>query len=86
MKKVLITLVILVAPFVAMAQNQTTNTPAETVITVVASTTEASSKQSAEAKLQAQANDMNYKKSNDIISIRAYRKSLQVKVKEVKLC
>ena len=86
MKKVLITLVILVAPFVAIAQNETTNTPAQEVITVVASTTEASTNQTAEAKLQAQANDMNYKKSNDIISIKAYRKSLQVKVKEVKLC
>lgn len=86
MKKVLITLVILVAPFVAIAQNETTNTPAQEDITVVASTTEASTNQTAEAKLQAQANDMNYKKSNDIISIKAYRKSLQVKVKEVKLC
>lgn len=29
---------------------------------------------------------MNRKKSNEIISIKAYRKSLQIKVKTVKLC
>jgi len=47
--------------------------------------TEIASEQ-AVAKFKAQAADMNYKKSNDIISIKAYRKSLQIKVKEVKLC
>jgi len=29
---------------------------------------------------------LNHKKSNEIISIKAYRKSLQIKVKTVKLC
>jgi len=90
MKKVLITLVILVAPFVAIAQNETTNTPAEEVITVTSTQeevkTEVASSETAQAKFKAQVYDMNYKKSNDIISIKAYRKSLQVKVKEVKLC
>lgn len=91
MKKVLIILVILTAPFLTGAQNNTTSTAAEEFITVTASTkeevkTDISSKNTAEAKLKALANDMNYKKSNDIISIKAYRKSLQIKVKEVKLC
>jgi len=90
MKKVLIILVILVAPFVTVAQNTTTNTSSEEVIDVISSTeevkTEVASSETAQARLKAQANDMNYKKSIDIISIKAYRKSLQVKVKEVKLC
>ncbi len=90
MKKVLIILVILVAPFVTVAQNTTTNTSSEEVINVISNTeevkTEVASSETAQAKLKAQANDMNYKKSIDIISIKAYRKSLQVKVKEVKLC
>ncbi len=29
---------------------------------------------------------LSYKKSNDLISIKAYRKSLQIKVKEIKIC
>ncbi len=30
--------------------------------------------------------NLSYKKSNELISIKAYRKSLQIKVKEVKSC
>ena len=91
MKKVLIILVILAAPFLTGAQNNTTSTVSEEAITVATSTkeevkTEVSDQQTAEAKFIAKAKDMNYKKSNDIISIKAYRKSLQIKVKEVKLC
>ncbi len=91
MKKVLIILVILTAPFLTGAQNNTTSTVADEVITITPSTieevkTENSTQQTAEAKFKAQAADMNYKKSNDIISIKAYRKSLQIKVKEIKIC
>jgi hypothetical protein len=38
------------------------------------------------AKTQAKVIKLNHKKSNEIISIKAYRKSLQIKVKTVKLC
>ncbi|MGM5468894.1 hypothetical protein ACS386_01330 [Flavobacteriaceae bacterium LMO-SS05] len=91
MKKVLIIMVILTAPFLIGAQNNTTATVAEEVITVTPSTveevkTENSTPQATEAKFKAQAADINYKKSNDIISIKAYRKSLQIKVKEIKIC
>ncbi|WP_439152233.1 hypothetical protein [Winogradskyella sp.] len=37
-------------------------------------------------KAQAKVIKLNHKKSNEIISIKAYRKSLQIKVKTVKLC
>lgn len=37
-------------------------------------------------KTQAKVIRLNHKKSNEIISIKAYRKSLQIKVKTVKLC
>lgn len=91
MKKVLIILVILIAPLTAMAQDNTTSTSAEATISVTASNEEEiktnhSVKETAEAKIKAEVNGLNYKKSNDIISIKAYRKSLQIKVKEVKLC
>ena len=89
MKKVLIILVILTAPFLASAQENTSNTVAEKNITVTNAVkedvkTEAS--KSTAASFRAKAKDMNYKKSNDIISVKAYRKSLQIKVKEIKLC
>ncbi|MBL85090.1 MAG: hypothetical protein CMO82_00315 [Winogradskyella sp.] len=38
------------------------------------------------AKAKAKVLRLNHKKSNEIISIKAYRKSLQIKVKTVKLC
>jgi len=37
-------------------------------------------------KVKTQLIKINYKKSNQIISIKAYRKSLQIKVKTIKLC
>lgn len=91
MKKVLIILVILMAPLAAVAQDNTTSTANESTINVTTPSVEAiktdsSTKETAEAKFKAEVNGMNYKKSIDIISIKAYRKSLQIKVKEVKLC
>ncbi len=38
------------------------------------------------AKVRAKVLKMNRKKSNEIISIKAYRKSLQIRVKTMKLC
>ncbi len=38
------------------------------------------------AKVKAKVLKINRKKSNEIISIKAYRKSLQIKVKTKKLC
>ncbi len=35
---------------------------------------------------KAEVNDLSYKKSNELISINAYKKSLQIKVKEIKNC
>lgn len=91
MKKVLIIIVILTAPFLMVAQNSTTSTATEEVITITPASnnevkTDIPAQNTAEAKFRAKAKDMNYKKSNDIISIKAYRKSLQIKVKEVKIC
>ena len=91
MKKVLIILVILTAPFLTGAQNNTASIVVEETITITAPVkeevkTEVSTQQSTASTFRAKAKDMNYKKSNDIISIKAYRKSLQIKVKEVKLC
>jgi competence protein ComGC len=37
-------------------------------------------------KLKSQLIELNKKKSKDIISIKAYKKSLQIKTKEIKIC
>jgi hypothetical protein len=91
MKKVLIILVILTAPFLASAQDNTTSTVVDETITITTPVkeevkTEVSTQKSTAASFRTKAKDMNYKKSNDIISVKAYRKSLQIKVKEIKLC
>jgi hypothetical protein len=38
------------------------------------------------SKVKAQVNKINHKKSNQIISIKSFRKSLQIKTKDIKLC
>ena len=59
--------------------------PIETSKTLKAETSE-SSNASISAEVKAKVLKMNRKKSNEIISIKAYRKSLQIKVKTTKLC
>jgi hypothetical protein len=87
MKKVLIIVTILVAPFLTVAQSENTSTVNEEIVIVATPiTTETTTNQTASSKINAQAVEMTYKKSNDIISIKAFRKSLQIKVKDVKLC
>ena len=84
MKKILLIIVILVLPFISMAQTTTTNTVEDTntiiEIEVAIKTVEPIS-----INPKTQNLDLNYKKSNDLISIKAYIKSLQLKRKETVL-
>lgn len=88
MKKVLILIAMITLPILTFGQNgndtvkQNDSTTVENV--TVLQKTENQVALSATAK--AQVNDLSYKKSNDLISIKAYRKSLQIKVKEIKNC
>jgi hypothetical protein len=86
MKKGLIILVFLTLSFAGYAQQdlETTN-GTDLIETIKADKSEAAKKVSA-AKIKTQVLKINHKKSNEIISIKAYRKSLQIKVKTVKLC
>lgn len=91
MKKVVIIIVILTAPFLTFSQNNASSTISEETITITPAAndeakTNMPAQKTAEAKFRAKAKDMNYKKSNDIISVKAYRKSLQIKIKEIKIC
>jgi len=81
MKKFLLIIVILVLPFISMAQTTTTNTVGEAKTTIK---TELVIKKIDPISInpKTQSLDLNYKKSNDLISIKAYIKSLQLKRKE----
>lgn len=83
MKTALILLVFLTMSFAGYAQQDAiVNNETELIETVKAEvkTTNIS------AKVKATILKMNRKKSNEIISIKAYRKSLQIRVKTKKLC
>lgn len=78
-------------PVLGFAQSTvTTNDAIEQVAKEEVSKTTIDNQSTKETKLnnqlKSQLIELNQKKSNDIISVKAYRKSLQIKTKEVKLC
>lgn len=86
MKKGLVIILFLTLSLTGFAQHDVTvNTNTELVETVNAETAEAK-KANISAKFKAKVLRINRKKNNEIISIKAYRKSLQIKVKTKKLC
>ncbi|WP_412561777.1 hypothetical protein [Winogradskyella sp. MIT101101] len=86
MKKGLVILLFLTLSIAGYAQQDVvSNMDTELVETVKAEKPEAK-KATLSAKIKAKVIRINHKKSNEIISIKAYRKSLQIKVKTVKLC
>ena len=88
MKKVLILIAMITLPIITFGQNvndtikQNDSTTVENVTTIQ----KAENQVTLGVTAKAQVNDLSYKKSNDLISIKAYRKSLQIKVKESKNC
>lgn len=86
MKKGLIIILFLTMSLAVFAQQDViVNTNIELVETMKVEMTE-TNKASISAKFKAKVLKINRKKSNEIISINAYRKSLQIKVKTKKLC
>jgi hypothetical protein len=86
MKKGIIILAFLTMSLAGFAQQEVAvNTNVDLIETVKAEKPEAK-KSVISAKVKAKVLKINRKKSNEIISIKAYRKSLQIKVKTVKLC
>ena len=86
MKKGLVIILFLTMSLAGFAQQDVVSTvETERVETVKAEKPEAQ-KTVLSAKIKAKVIRINRKKSNEIISIKAYRKSLQIKVKTVKLC
>ncbi|WP_461588461.1 hypothetical protein [Winogradskyella sp.] len=88
MKKVVVIILFLTMSLAGFAQQNNEvalNNDTELVETIKEETV-ATTKVSVSAKMKAKVLKINRKKSNEIISIKAYRKSLQIKVKTVKLC
>ena len=90
MKTVLTILAIILLPFLSTAQEANTdikNSDAiETVIEKNVETQVIKNETTTASAIKAQVIKINRKKSTDIISIKAYRKSLHIKVKEVRVC
>ncbi|MFT5847696.1 MAG: hypothetical protein ACJARX_000158 [Psychroserpens sp.] len=90
MKKVLIILAFTLLPFLSIGQTSNedikNNDTIETVVDKTISIKEIKTVTASASSMKAKALKLNRKKSIEIISIRAYRKSLQIKVKTVKLC
>ena len=90
MKKVLTILAFTLLPFLAIGQesndNIKNNDTIETVIEKTIETNTIKQETVSSSAMKAKVLKLNRKKSTEIISIKAYRKSLQIKVKTVKLC
>lgn len=85
MKNVLVIIAILILPLAGFAQSEATDVITNTDLVSIKKMEDAATKK-ATSTIKAKLIRLNHKKSNDIISIKAYRKSLHVKVKTKKLC
>ena len=89
MKKVLILIALITLPALTFGQNASSDIVKQNdSITVENISIEINSEIETAiiAYSKAEVNELNYKKSNELISVKAYRKSLQIKVKEIKNC
>ena len=91
MKKVLTILAFTLIPLISMGQDTNVDSKnkdntVETVIEKTVETQKIKKETTSNSRVKAQLLKINRKKSSDIISIKAYRKSLQIKVKTIKLC
>ena len=89
MKTVLTILAIILLPFLSIGQEVNTDIKnSNTIETVIekSETQAIKNEATAASAIKAQVIKINRKKSTDIISIKAYRKSLHIKVKEVRVC
>ena len=86
MKTAIALIVFLSLTTVSFAQSTAVSAPKTQVSNVIKENTTAVKKATTTSKMQRRVKKLNHKKSNQNISIKAYRKSLNVKVKTVKLC
>ena len=86
MKKSLALIIFLTISLTGFAQQSNTVTSETNIVDTEKVIKEEVVKASVSSKLKAKVLKINHKKSNEIISIKAYRRSLKIKVKTVKTC
>ena len=88
MKKFLILIVLIALPVITFGQSADDNLKQDVVINKEVSLTTVADTNAMALNYYSKSEIINisYKKSNDLISIKAYRRSLQIKTKEVKSC
>lgn len=89
MKKVLVLIALITLPIFTFGQNATTDTLKQNEIITIESVSIHQITASKIPMVSFTKNDainLSYKKSNDLISIQAYRKSLQIRTREIKTC
>lgn len=90
MKKAILIFALITFPLFAIGQNESVSNvdinSVETMFEKIVELKEAKKEATSNSALKNKVIYINRKKSADIISIKAYRKSLQIKVKTVKLC
>lgn len=86
MKKGLVILAFLTMSLAGFAQQDVVSNVETELVETIKSEKPEVAKATISAKAKAKVLRMNHKKSNEIISIKAYRKSLQIRVKTKKLC
>lgn len=89
MKKILILIVLITLPVLTFGQNTSNDTVKQNEIitfNTLDTQVQAEDQSTSIALTKTEVTNLSYKKSNDLISIKAYRKSLQIKVKEVISC
>lgn len=86
MKKSLVIILFLTMSFAGLAQQDVAANSKTEIAETIKADQPIVKKATISAKTKAKVLKINRKKSNEIISIKAYRKSLQIKVKTKKLC
>ncbi len=86
MKKGLVLILFLTMSLAGFAQQETVANNETELVESVKMEKQVAKKAVISAKAKAKFLKINRKKNNEIISIKAYRKSLQIKTKTVKLC
>ena len=86
MKKGLFIILFLTMSLTSFAQQDVKTTNETTIVETTKTEKPETNEATISSEIKAKVLKMNRKKSTEIISIKAYRKSLQIRVKTVKLC
>lgn len=86
MKKDLIISILLTISFAGYSQQDLGSANGVNLCQIIKVDRSEAAKKVSTAKVKTQLLKINKKKSNEIISIKAYKKSLQIKIKTIKLC